>query len=144
MSKTNSKRPEVLGRGRPSRETRLEWVRDALKYLDDPVYLEDESPLGNHPAVVHLAATTFRGKTCARGLAARSLLREALVTIARDLKGTLLGDLAAGTYLGHTQASVAEAHGVGDEWLSRRWKTPLLVLVLGYLDGRESAAQRAA
>ena len=110
-----------------------EWVREALRYLDDPVTLSDESPLANLPNVERLATTTFRGRTCPRGLALRALLRDALAAVARDLEGTVLGDIAVALLQGRTQASVAGARGLGDEWLSRRWKPVLLSLVLDRL-----------
>ena len=91
-------------RGRPSRATMLEWVRDALRYLDDPVSLQDESPLANLPNAERLAATTFRGRTCPRGLALRALLREALAAVGRDLDGAILGDIAVALLKGRTQA----------------------------------------
>ncbi len=120
-------------RGRTSREAMKEWVRDALRYLDDPVSLSDESPLANLPVVDRLATTTFRGRTCPRGLALRALLRDALAAVSRDLEGTVLGDIAVALLQGRTQASVAEVRGFGDEWLSRRWKPVLLSLVLNRL-----------
>jgi hypothetical protein len=106
-----------------------EWVREALRFVDDPVALQD-SPLVSLPAVQQLVMTSFRGRTCAPGLALRALLRDALAAIGRDLDGATLGDMAVALLLGHTQASVAEARGVGDEWISRRWKPVLLALVL--------------
>ena len=48
-------------------------------------------------------------------------------------EGTVLGDIAVALLQGRTQASVAELRGLGDEWLSRRWKPVLLSLVLDRL-----------
>jgi hypothetical protein len=104
-------------------------VREALRFLDDPIALQD-SPLASLPTVKTLALSTFRGRTCAPGLALRALLREALAAIARDLDGTLVADLAVATLHGKTQASVAEGRGLAEEWVSRRWKPVLVGLVL--------------
>jgi hypothetical protein len=127
-------------RGRPSRETRLEWVRHALRLIGDVASLDDTSPLARHPAVERLAATTFRGRTCPNGLALRALLRDALAAIGRDLDGTVVGALAVATLHGRTQASLAAELGMGQEWLSRRHKSTLVALVLARLDAAADTA----
>ena len=50
-------------------------VREALRFLDDPIALED-SPLARLAIVGVLTITKFRGRTCATGLALRNVLRE--------------------------------------------------------------------
>lgn len=138
-----NKRPPSRA-GRPSREAMLDRVREALRLVDDPIALE-ESPLASLPAVRALTLSTFRGRTCAPGLALRALLRESLATVCRDLDGTLVADLALAALRGDTQASVAEQRGLREEWVSRRWKPVLVGIVLDRLlatDGE--AAQQAA
>lgn len=142
MDNPNKKLPSRAGR--PSRESLLARVRDAIRLVDDPIALE-ESPLISLPAVRALTLSTFQGRTCAAGLALRALLRESLATIARDLDGTLVADLALAALQGATQASVAEHHRLREEWVSRRWKPVLLGLVLERLlaDVDERPAQAA-
>ncbi len=125
---TPNKRPPSRA-GRPSREALRDRVREAIRFLDDPIALED-SPLISLPSVRALTLSRFRGRTCACGLALREVLRESLAAIARDLNGTLVGDLALAALRGDTQASVANQRGLREEWISRRWKPVLLVLVL--------------
>lgn len=131
--------------GRPSRVAMTDRVREAVRFLDDPIALQD-SPLASLPAVRSLTLSTFRGRTCASGLALRAVLREELATVARDLDGTLVADLAVAALRGATQASVAGQHGLREEWISRRWKPVLLELVLERLlaASSESAHEYAA
>jgi hypothetical protein len=118
-------------------------VREAIRILDDPIALED-SALARLAIVQNLAATTFRGRTCATGLALRQVLRGALDDLAADLDGTPVGALAAGLRAGHTQAAVARRLGMSEEYLCRRWKPPLVRLMRERLtrnaaEGREAA-----
>ncbi|MGE3075133.1 MAG: hypothetical protein AB7N24_15370 [Dehalococcoidia bacterium] len=143
MDKTSKQPPNRAGR--PSRVAMSDRLREAVRFLDDPIALQD-SPLASLPAVRALTLSTFRGRTCASGLALRAVLREALATVARDLDGTVVADLAAASLRGATQASVAGQRGLREEWLSRRWKPVLLELVLERLlvassqSGHEQAA----
>lgn len=127
METPNKRQPSRAGR--PSREALLDRVREAIRCLDDPIALED-SPLISLPAVRALTLSRFRGRTCACGLALRAILRETLATIAHDLVGTLVADLAHGALRGETQASIAAQRGLREEWISRRWKPVLVELVL--------------
>lgn len=130
MDNPNKKPPSRTGR--PSREAMLDRVREAIRLLDDPIGLE-ESPLVSLPAVRSLTASTFRGRTCASGLALRAVLRETLAAIHRDLDGTLVAELAAAALNGVRQSTIAEQCGVSEEWISRRWKPVLLALVIEQL-----------
>ena len=122
-------KPPPSRAGRPSRVGMSERLREAVRFLDDPIALQD-SPLASLPAVRALTLSTFRGRTCASGLALRAVLREALATVATDLEGTLVADLAIAALRGATQASVAGQHGLREEWISRRWNPVLLELIL--------------
>ena len=87
-----------------------------------------------------LTLSTCRGRSCAAGLALRALLRESLAAVGRDLDGTLVSDLALAALRGNTQASVADQRGLREEWVSRRWKPVLLLLVLERLLSEASEA----
>ena len=125
---TASRGATVPTRGRPSAAMLDVQVREALRFLDDPIGLEDLA-LIRLPVVANLAATKFRGRTCSIGLALRQVLRENLDALASDLVGTPVGALAAGLRHGLTQAEVARQLGISDEYLCRRWKPQLVRLL---------------
>ena len=129
----------VLVRGRPSSAMLDDQVREALRFLDDPIALEGSS-LTRLPAVRDLSATKYRGRTCATGLALRQVLRESLDALASDLEGTPVGALAAGLRLGDTQAEVARELGISEEYLCRRWKPVLILLVRRRLEDQKLTA----
>jgi len=74
-------------------------------------------PCGEHRSVPGTSITL----TLSSGVALRAILRDALATVARDLDGTLVADLAVAALRGATQVSVAGQHGLREEWISRRW-----------------------
>ena len=132
----------MLPRGRPSSAVLDDQVREALRFLDDPIALED-SPLARLAIVRELTTTKYRGRTCSTGLALRQVLKEILDALASDLEGTPVGALAAGLRAGLTQADVARQLGISDEYLCRRWKPQLVRLVREQLmmpRGEEQAA----
>lgn len=132
----------VLARGRPSSAMLDDQVREALRFLDDPIALEG-SPLTRLPTVRELSVTKYRGRTCATGLALRQVLREILDALASDLEGTPVGTLAVGLRVGDTQVEVAREMGISDEYLCRRWKPQLIRLVHEQLT-KHGGDQRAA
>ena len=118
-------------------------VREALRFLDDPIALEGSS-LTRLPTVRELSATKYRGRTCATGLALRQVLRETLDALASDLEGTPVGSLAAGLRVGDTQVEVAREMGILDEYLCRRWKPQLVRLVRQQLVSHDGEGRAAA
>ena len=140
---TGSRAGHVMARGRPSSAMLDDQVREALRFLDDPIALEGSS-LTRLPAVRDPSATKYRGRTCATGLALRQVLREILDALASDLEGTPVGTLAAGLRVGDTQVEVAREMGISDEYLCRRWKPQLVRLLREQLtklgDGQKAAA----
>ena len=140
---TGLRAAHVLARGRPSSAMLDDQVREALRFLDDPIALEG-SPLTRLSAVRDLSATKYRGRTCATGLALREVLRESLDALTSDLEGTAVGKLAAGLRLGDTQAEVAREIGISDEYLCRRWKPQLIRLVRQQLVSHDGEGRVAA
>ena len=140
---TASRGATVPTRGRPSAAMLDVQVREALRFLDDPIGLEDLA-LIRLPVVANLAVTKFRGRTCAVGLALRQVLQEILEALASDLEGTPVGALAGGLRHGLTQAEVARQLGLSDEYLCRRWKPQLVRLVREQLTMQRGAECAAA
>ncbi|MFN0146542.1 MAG: hypothetical protein ACKVT1_08535 [Dehalococcoidia bacterium] len=103
-------------------------VREALRFVDDPIALED-SCLVSLPAVRQLVAGRFKGKTCAEGQALRKILCDELARIAEDLDGTVVASLARAIHDGRTQAALARELEINEEYLCRRWKPVLTRLV---------------
>lgn len=114
--------------GRPTTAMVDLRIREALRFLDDPIALGD-GPLATLPVVAKLVASRYQGRTCPEGLALRALLRGILAEIGRDLEGSFVGSLANGLRNGRTQADIARELGTSEEWLCRRFKPQLIRLV---------------
>lgn len=129
-------------RGRPDVATRLRILRKALQSRADLVALE-ESQLGRMDYFQRRAQEQFDGRTCAVGHAVSTGLTEMLQQIAEDLPGTRVSQLAAALAKGQTQASLARSLCLTEEYVARRVKPVLLLLLhrrlleLGFEEGRE-------
>lgn len=132
----------ALRRGRPSEADLLQRVRIALATLDDPIALEG-LPLASRPAVQLLARTKYRASVCAAGRATREVLRISLADIARDLADFPVGVLARILLEGRPQQEAAAELRISEEHCSRRWKRPLLALVVERLDALDALAVQA-
>lgn len=108
-------------------------MREALRYLDDPIALE-RNPLAGTALVVSLCQAEFERRTCARGLALAAVLRNALGEISHDLPATPVGVLASLIREGRTQADAARIIGRSAEHVCRRWKPVLVRLVLDRME----------
>ena len=118
-----------MKRGRKTSATRLDDLRRTLRFLDDPVALE-ESPLAALPIVQERAQRDFARRTCPVGLSLAAILRESLTTIATDLGPRHpVGVLALRLTEGATQTEVARELMLTKEHLTRRWKPVLLRLL---------------
>lgn len=126
-------------RGRPSEADLSQRVRLALATLDDPIALEG-LPLASRPAVRLLARTKYKASVCAAGRATREVLRTSLADIARDMADFPVGVLARTLLEGRPQHEAAAELRISEEHCSRRWKRPLLALVVERLVALDALA----
>lgn len=120
--------PERALLGRPTTAMIDLRIREALRFLDDPIALAD-GPLATLPVATRLVADRYRGRTCAEGLALRAMLLGILDDVGRDLEGSVVGSLAAGLREGRSQAAIARELKTSEEWLCRRFKPQLVGLI---------------
>ena len=135
--------PDRSPLGRPMAATIDLRVREALRFLDDPIALGD-GPLSTLPVVAKLVASRYQGRTCPEGLALRALLLGILAEIGRDLEGSFVGSLANGLRNGRTQADIARELGTSEEWLCRRFKPQLIRLIREHVTASSPECRQSA
>ena len=131
--------------GRKSERELEASLRVALSHWEDGAALA-ESSFARNPGIEVIAEARYPGLgALSRGLVLRDLIRECLTDLAESLKGVEpLQSIVRGRLRGATQAEIARSINMSQEWLSRRYKRLLVVLVLDALQSRLRSIRSAA